>query len=348
MTDRGSATMLIDEILRQTTVLVAQISTSAGVRAPLSRIADRVFFELAREIEAQGVGRKVAADMFGMALRTYQKRVQRLRESQSFRERTLWEAILSFVESTGSVTRAQIDKRFARDPEEQRGAVLADLVQSGLVYSTGRGEQSVFGPTSDADRRAMREIAEFEALTNLAWLTVYQTGPLSVAQLAARLDFTPEQAEGVAKHLLDAGRIAAVASDAGASSGSLSLTTLVRADQLMISAEHAAGWEAAFLDHFRAMATALANKVRLGVSTPSPGVGGATYAFNIHPQHPFEAQVMRLLDTTRQQIDELWQAVSAHNAAHPLPENYKRVTFYMGQNLLWDNGEDTQGSENDE
>src|SRR6187399_1436374 len=156
MTDRGSASLLIDEILRQTTILVAQISTSAGVRAPLSHIADRVFYELACEIEAQGVGRKVAADMFGMALRTYQKRVQRLRESQSFRERTLWEAILEYIESTGSVTRAQIDKRFARDPEEQRGAVLLDLQQNGLVYNTGRGEQSIFGPTTDADRRAMR------------------------------------------------------------------------------------------------------------------------------------------------------------------------------------------------
>ena len=75
--------LLIDGIVRQTTVLIAQLSTSAGVRAPLAHVADQVFLELAREIEALGVGRRVAADMFGMALRSYQKKMQRLTESAS-------------------------------------------------------------------------------------------------------------------------------------------------------------------------------------------------------------------------------------------------------------------------
>jgi hypothetical protein len=35
--------LLIDGIVRQTTVLVAQLSTSAGVRAPLAHIANEVF-----------------------------------------------------------------------------------------------------------------------------------------------------------------------------------------------------------------------------------------------------------------------------------------------------------------
>ena len=75
--------------MRQTTVLIAQLSTSSGVRAPLSHVADQVFVELAREIEAQGVRRQVVADMFGMALRSYQKKVHRLVESETIRERTL-------------------------------------------------------------------------------------------------------------------------------------------------------------------------------------------------------------------------------------------------------------------
>ena len=66
--------LLIDAIVRQTTVLIAQLSTSTGIRAPLAHIADQVFLDLAAEIEAQGVGRKIAADMFGLALRSYQKK----------------------------------------------------------------------------------------------------------------------------------------------------------------------------------------------------------------------------------------------------------------------------------
>src|SRR6185436_9126563 len=100
--------LLIDAIVRQTTVLLAQLSTAAGIRAPLAHVADEVFVSLARELEAQGVGRKVAADMFGLALRTYQKKMQRYAESATEHEKTLWEAVLDFVTKTGSVSRREL------------------------------------------------------------------------------------------------------------------------------------------------------------------------------------------------------------------------------------------------
>jgi hypothetical protein len=71
---------MIDAIVRHTTVLIAQVATAAGVRAPLAHVAEHVFLDLVREIERQGVARKVVADMFGLALRSYQRRVQRLSE----------------------------------------------------------------------------------------------------------------------------------------------------------------------------------------------------------------------------------------------------------------------------
>ena len=61
-----SVKILIDGVVQQTTVLIAQLSTAAGIRAPLAHVADQIFVSLANEIEAQGVGRKVVADMFGM------------------------------------------------------------------------------------------------------------------------------------------------------------------------------------------------------------------------------------------------------------------------------------------
>src|SRR5689334_21851276 len=138
--------LLIDGIVRQTTVLLAQISTSSGARSPLSHIADQVFFELAKEIEAQGVKRRVAADMFGMALRAYQKKTQRLLESASASDRTLWQAVLELIEE-GETTRARIEQRFKKDGQPEVAAVLKDLVRSGLVYSTGSGEHAVYGVT---------------------------------------------------------------------------------------------------------------------------------------------------------------------------------------------------------
>ena len=46
--------LLIDFIVRQTTVLIAQLATSGGLRAPLAHIANQVFAELARKLEEQG------------------------------------------------------------------------------------------------------------------------------------------------------------------------------------------------------------------------------------------------------------------------------------------------------
>jgi hypothetical protein len=40
--------LLVDAIVQQTTVLIAQRSTRAGLRAPLAHIADQVFLELAK------------------------------------------------------------------------------------------------------------------------------------------------------------------------------------------------------------------------------------------------------------------------------------------------------------
>src|SRR5262245_31182851 len=80
-----NAQVLVDAIVRQTTVLIAQLATSHGIRAPLAHLANPVFFDLSRELDAQGVSRKVSADMFGMALRAYLKKIQKLGESSTDR-----------------------------------------------------------------------------------------------------------------------------------------------------------------------------------------------------------------------------------------------------------------------
>src|SRR5215471_8692356 len=128
--------LLIDAIVRQTTVLIAQLATSGGVRAPLAHVANQVFLDLANELEAQGVSRKVSADMFGMALRAYVRKVQRLGESSTERGRTLWEAVYAYLSKEGIVPREQVIRTFDRDDEGLVRGVLHDLTESGLVFAT--------------------------------------------------------------------------------------------------------------------------------------------------------------------------------------------------------------------
>ena len=51
-------------------------------------VAGQVFLELSKELESQGLTKKVTADMFGMALRTYQRRTHRLSISTTDRGRS--------------------------------------------------------------------------------------------------------------------------------------------------------------------------------------------------------------------------------------------------------------------
>ena len=164
---------LIDSIVRQTTILIAQLSTSAGLRAPLAHIADQVFLELSREIEAQGVSRAVAADMFGMALRGYQRKVQRLRESLTVQGFTLWEAVLEHVRRHEGSTLGELLARFEPDGEEHLRSVLRDLQRSGLLYATGRGMSTVYGLSSTQDRQRMRGNDDEEALRPSVWAAIY-------------------------------------------------------------------------------------------------------------------------------------------------------------------------------
>src|SRR5262245_38056821 len=199
--------LLIDAIVRQTTVLIAQLSTAAGVRAPLAHVADRVFLDLAREIEAQGVGRKVVADMFGLALRTYQKKVQRLTESETVRDRTLWEAVLEFLTQNGSSPRQRIIERFKYDDEGGVAAVLNDLVSSGLVYRTGRGDSCVYGITSASDYTQLIDASNLESVAGLLWVTIYRAGGLRREELADILNGDGHMLDSALELLLQEGRI---------------------------------------------------------------------------------------------------------------------------------------------
>ena len=319
--------LLIDSIVQQTTVLIAQLSTAAGIRAPLAHVADQVFVSLAREIEAQGVGRKVVADMFGVALRTYQKKVQRLAESVTVRERTLWEAVLDFITESERVTRSHVLERFEKDCKEPVAAVLGDLVGSGLVSATGRGDAMLYAVTSEADRRELSLEHTRDSLVAMVWARIYREPGVTVEGLGGALGVAIEAIREAVDELVGEGR---VSRDAAGDAAKL------RAETLEVAVGSAIGWEGAVYDHFRAVATAIASKVRAGpaASHTADLIGGTTLSFDLHPGHPYHPEVCGTLSRVRADLNALWSRVSAHNREHPAPEHERtKVTFYFGQHI---------------
>jgi hypothetical protein len=326
--------ILIDAVVRQTMVLIAQLSTADGTRSPLSHVADEVFMGLVRELESQGVGKKVIADMFGIALRSYQQKVQRLSESATRRGVTLWSAVHSFLEERESATRADVLEHFDHDEELKVRSILSDLVESGLVCRSGRGQDTSYrlATAEELEQLGAAASADAEAANAaLIWVHVYRGSPLAKTKLAELLPMPEAALEAALARLVreERVRLESRADD-------VYCTT----EQCLIPVGEAAGWEAAIIDHHRAVLGALAAKLVSGkhVSAAKDEVGGTTLSFDLWPGHPREKEVRQLLSTLRQQILPLWNEVAEYNRDHRPAHTYK-VTVYCGQYLITDGEE---------
>lgn len=327
---------LISAIVRQTTVLVARISTAGGSRSPLAHVANEVFLGLVTELERQGLGKKVVADMFGLALRSYQLKVQRLQESASEGGVTLWSAVRSFIEQRGAVSRSEIAQRFRHDDEASVRGILNDLVESGLVYRTGRGEACIYRITPQDDLEKLAGSDSPQAAEALVWLTVCQRAPASRQVIAEATGLTESAVDSALSTLLADGRVRR--SDRARDAGET-----FEADRCLIPIGDEAGWEAALLDHHQAVLNAIAAKNASGArgSKPSDETGGSTFRFELWPGHPEESEVRSLLARLRAEAARVWDRTSSYNAAAERPEAGRySVFFYLGQNVRQEDGEE--------
>jgi hypothetical protein len=318
---------LIDSFVRHTTVLIAQVATTAGVRAPLAHVANRVFLDLVTEIERQGVSRKVVADMFGLALRSYQHKVRRLSESATDPGRTLWEAVYDFLREREVASREEVLARFSADDDASVRSILNDLVESGLVYKTGRGHDSVFRLTSEEELGRTSGARTGQALEAAVWFHVYRHGPISQPQLAQALHAQPSDIAAALHALVSDGRV--TREDEGDE-------VSYRSVRCVVPLGDSAGWEAALVDHFQMVIAAICTKLRNGNTRalPDEEIGGSNYTFDVWPGHPADARVRALLATTRASTSALWDEVAAYNRTQDLArQRATRVSFYFGQNL---------------
>lgn len=301
-----NADPVIEALVGEMAKLIVELATAAGHRAPLADVGDRLFLELVAALKARDVSGKVIADMFGLALRSYQAKVRRLSESASARGRTLWEAVLDHIREAERISRADVLNRFRYDDEATVRGVLNDLVESGLIYRTGRHDSTAYRIAE----AGMADAAESDALVRL---TVNRLGPVDRERLRAHLKLDDATLDATLARLEAAGRI-----ERGPA-GWTCETVVLRPDV-------AGGPGAAVLDHVQAVVATVCARLQ-GASTG----GGSTFRFEIWPDHPHAAAVDGALDDLRGRLGELRAAVDAHNAATARPEATREVTIYLGQ-----------------
>jgi hypothetical protein len=316
--------LLIHSLVRQMTVLIAQLATTGGTRAPLAQVANQVFLDLVHELERQGISRKVSADMFGLGLRTYQRKIQRLTESATAPGQTLWVAVLEYVTDHSPVSRADVLTHFLNDDEVLVRGVLHDLCESGLITALGAGAGVTYRVVSEDELARLRQVRQDEGFDELLWALLYREGPLSTAQLGERYPET-SGLEPALERLVESGRIEYSEE-----------TACYHASTLVLPLGTEVGWEAAVFDHFKALVNTITTRLREERAAPSLAdrTGGSTYTLEVWPSHPQEARVYDTLRGLRERLGELRAQVEEYNAEHMRPENFAKVLLYVGQCVI--------------
>jgi hypothetical protein len=320
--------VLVDSVVRQTTVLIAGLATASGNRASLANVANEVLASLVTELKTQGLGSKVIADMFGMALRTYYDRVARLGESQSDSGRSLWDAVLAHVQERGPTLRPAVLSRFARDDEGMVKGVLRDLVRSGLVFASGHGDGTVYRAVTLEEQGATRAGELDGALANLVLVAVHRNGPCAREAIQKLVPIGDAALDALLAGLVGEMRLRTETENG---------VVRYRHDRIFIPYGDPMGWEAAVLDHYQAVVTAICAKLSSGRTRASADdtIGGSTFHLDVWSGHPLEREALGLLASFRRQAVALREAIERHNATHTRPDDSvdTRIVTYVGQNV---------------
>jgi predicted transcriptional regulator len=330
--------LLIHAIVRQTTILIAELATSRGIRAPLAQIANQVFLDLVGELERQRVSRKVSADMFGLGLRTYRRKIQRLSESAMDRGCSLWEVVLEYLRARDSATRIEILERFSGDDESQVKAVLHDLCENQLVVSSGSGSNATYRAVGGEELIALQQGRGADGMDEFLLAVIFREAPLTIDEIARRARLGTEQVESILTRLAQEGRVERTVRDG---------VPLYQATTLVIPVGATAGWEAAMFDHFKALVTTMICRLRDDSVAPrlADRIGGSTYTVSVWPGHPLAAEVYGTLGRLRAELSDLRKRVAKVNQEGVIPDNHTRVVLYLGQCVIDEGSEPTDDHE---
>jgi hypothetical protein len=228
------------------------------------------------------------------------------------------------------VLRADVLSRFRHDDEATVRGVLKDLVDTGMLFRSGREDTTSFRAARAEDYTASRRGEDGESLLNFVWVAVSRYGPVSKEELLRHVPTSDEELSSALDRLIEQQRVEAVEQPPPR-------PPLYESGRCVIPLGTTSGWEASVWDHFQAMVTAIGTKLASGRQTARLGdaVGGSTYTFDIWPGHPHRDEVLSFLTHVRKHGVMLREKVEGHNAtvAAPQPE-MERVIAYVGQTVL--------------
>jgi hypothetical protein len=309
--------VVIGAVLDQSATLVAHLATRGGQRAILSNVSSRMFLGMTRALQESGISRRVQADMFGMDLRAFRRKLRRVEASATDGHVSLWRAMLLEFRQREASQRApmsldDLTRRFHRDGEDAVRAVLADMVESGIVARKGTRSDARYLFTS------MNETPTEKQRESFAAALIFRQGPLGRDELGARLDFVDDALDALIDTLVSEGRIQQNADGA------------YEAPNFVVELGQEQLWASALVDHFTAVTKTIITRLQKQGTSTWPQ-GGSTYKIDLWEGHPYESECLDFLEEFRTRYSALRQKTEAWNASHKPDGTPYALTVYGGQ-----------------
>lgn len=320
--------LLIDALVRRFADLIADLSLGEPTPVSLAHVPDLLFQSLDARIRgAHDKPQRVAADLFGLPLRTYQHRLNVTAQSATVRGMTVWEAVYRYIREEGPVGRGALELRFRREDQAQLRSILKNMVQSGLVFSAGRGGSTLY----QANLRVLFEDgADPELDAHLVWVAAYNQPGSTLEELSRGLGIERsviqlERLRNAVEWLVQRGRLIGEDDAEG--------TRYRSRDFVLPPPADAAPGHAALYDHFTVIVDAICDRLRhqRDGTRPEGPIGGATYRFDLYPDGARGGDAaLGLLSRFRAECSALRESIDAARGAG---RANRRVVFYFGQSI---------------
>lgn len=324
-----SERVLFRVLVSQSARLIARIITLTNARPNLAHLQEDFFYELSVHLQNYGVPRRVAADMFGLAMRSYLRRIKKYNDELSDREHqlSLWQIVYSKISESPDIQRQKLLDSFSFSHRDSVCSVLKHLCEAGLVTEHRRdGVISYSARERDANELDVDEVAQY------LWVMIFVHDESSFPHeqlLDEAIPLFGEQMVSAGLDLLiDDGCVDKLLHD-----GTCSYST-VRSNP-----EQPFGWLVAISIHLDSVFEAVITKLTMMQSEADldADVRGGTWTFKLRGDHPFKDRVSHLFDGYQKNVKELFASVHQYNESHPDHDDSDeyQVDFYMGQGVRY-------------
>ena len=211
-----------------------------------------------------------------------------------------------------------------------------DLTETGMVFCSGNERDAIYRLTSEDELGVFQEEKLCQGPDDLVWALIYRQGPLAYERIAKLGRLSSAALDEALGRLLAAGRISKVERQGG---------VFYYSEKLVIPLGSSDSWEASVYDHYHAVVKTICNRVDPDSGSEKYGnrVGGATYTFDVGPDHPLEQEVLDTLNKIRALCGDLRKRVVAYNEKHGVCHPHEHVVVYAGQSVIpQEEGEDIE------